>query len=74
MTATPPTLLDRPHAFLELFAHMEMVLRRLDEEFPELDNADELSGADAVDRITAIRAEAKDALKALDQLSAGDNT
>ena len=59
MPHTPPTDLDRPHAFQDLFDRMHDVLRRIDEDFPELDSDDELSGADAVDRIAALREDAK---------------
>jgi hypothetical protein len=69
MTNTPPTLLDRPHAFQDLFDRMHAVLRRIDGEFPELDSEEELSGADAVDRITEIRAEAKAMLAAVQQFN-----
>lgn len=70
MTNTPPTLLDRPHDFLHLFDRMHAVLRRIDGEFPELDSDADLSGADAVDRITDIRAEAKAVLAAVHQSNA----
>lgn len=65
-TTTPPTILDRPHQAQELFDAMEAVLRRLDDAFPELDGDAELSGADAVDRITEIRQEANLLLVRLD--------
>lgn len=67
MTDTPPTPLDRPHAFQDLFDRMRAVLARLDGEFPELDGDADLSGADAVDRIADIRAEAKVVLEALNR-------
>jgi hypothetical protein len=59
-TTTPPTILDRAHQAQELFDAMAKIVRRLDDDFPELDGDADLSGADAVDRITDIRREAKD--------------
>lgn len=64
-TTTPPTLFDKPDLFQDLFNRMEGVLRRIDNAFPELDSDEELSGADAVDRITELRADAKDVLQQL---------
>lgn len=58
MPDTPNTN-DRPQSFTDLFNRMEAVLGRIDSEFPELDSDEELSGADAVERITEIRIEAK---------------
>ena len=69
MTDTPPTLLDRPHAFQDLFERMHAVLCRIDGEFPELDSDEQLSGADAVDRIMDIRAEAKAVLAAVQRFN-----
>ncbi len=65
MPTTPPTILDRPHAAQELFDAMENIIHRLIDEFPELDSDADLSGADAVDRITEIRNAAKDILARL---------
>ncbi|WP_414462441.1 hypothetical protein [Hyphomicrobium sp. DY-1] len=71
-TPTPPTLLDKPDLYQDIFNRMEAVLTRIDKEFPELDGDEDLSGADAVDRIIEIRAEAKDALARLARISKGD--
>ena len=60
------TLFDKPDTFIELFNRLQTVCRRLRDEFPELDSNADLSGADAVDRITEIRAEA---IAVLDQLN-----
>ncbi|WP_414463338.1 hypothetical protein [Hyphomicrobium sp. DY-1] len=65
MTTTPATLFDKPEAFMDLFNRMEAVLRRLDNDFPELHGDEDLSGADAVDRITEIRIQAKHVLASL---------
>jgi len=71
MTSTPSTFLDRPHAhaFQDLFDRMHAVLKRLEDEFLELDGDADLSGADAVDRITDIRAEAKAVLKTVKRVT-----
>lgn len=68
MNITPPTIFDRTDFFLALFDRMEGLCRRLDMEFPEFDGDAELSGADAIDRITEIRAVAKAILADINHL------
>lgn len=69
MPDTPATPLDNPHMFQDLFDRMRAVLTRLEDEFPELDGDADLSGADAVDCITDIRAEAKAVLNAVKRIA-----